>query len=273
MSHLRQMALRELKTGFRNPWAYSFIILFVLFMLTLLLIDSQGYVQGYSSITGTLLTLILYLLPLMTLMLGSFSLTSEKEDGSWELLSTYPLSTTSFIVGKYAGLIIMMLVIICFGFGTAGAAGLLMGRGFSLDTYLVMLGFTVSLTLMFLALAILTGTLAHNRWQALTYSVAIWFFLIIAWAPALIAVLGLLPYMWIKPAVTLLTLLNPAELARLFAVVHLGGGSVLGPEYYDWIQWIRRPAGTIFYLAYALVWIGVIVGAANLVWERRRQRG
>src|SRR5690606_30504657 len=194
---IRLVALREIKTGFRNPWAYSFIILFAAFMLVLLLINSQGYVEGYSSVTATMLNLILYLLPLMTLMLGSFSLTGEKEDGNWELLSTYPLGTTSYILGKFFGLAVVMFVIIMFGLGVAGSVGLVTGSSFQLQSYVVLSGFATCLMLLFLALAMLIGTLARNRWQALTIAVATWFFLVIAWAPALVALLGMLPYMWI----------------------------------------------------------------------------
>jgi len=272
MNHIRLVAAREIRMGLRNPWAYSFIGIFAVFMMILLLVNAQGYVAGYSGVTGTMLNLVLYLLPLMTLMLGSFSLTGEKEDGGWELLSTYPLGTTAYIAGKYIGLTVVMLVIIFCGFGAAGVLGYAMGTGFQLQTYITLLGFSLSLMLMFLALAMLVGTMARNRWQALTISVALWFFLVIAWAPALIAVLGMLPYTWIKPAVTMLTALNPAELSRLFAVISLGGGSVLGPEYYDWVQWIRRPSGTIAYAAFALVWIGFVAGLANYLWERRRVR-
>lgn len=273
MMHFRQVAIREMRIGLRNPWAYSFIALFALFMLSLLLIQSQGYVTGYSSMTATMLNLVLYLLPLMTLMLGSFSVTGEKEDGSWELLATYPLGTFAFITGKFAGLALVMLVILLAGFGVSGVAGAISGSGFDAGTYAVLFLFALSLAIMFLAIAMLIGTIAKNRWQALTIAVAVWFFLIIAWAPVLIAVLGLLPYTWIKPAVSLLTILNPAELSRLFAVISLGGGSVLGPEYYEWVKWIRQPSGSAGYAAFTLVWIGVLISFANYIWERGRIRG
>lgn len=267
------VALREMRMGFRNPWAYTYILIFALFMMTLLMIHAQGYVQGYSSTTATTLNLVLYLLPLITLMLGSFSLTGEKEEGSWDLLASYPLSTVSYLTGKYGGLMIVLLVIIALGFGAAGVLGFFAGTGFRGETYAALFAFAASIALTFLALAMLAGSLAANRWQALAFSVAIWFFLVIAWTPILIALLGFLPYAWIKPAVTLLTLLNPAELARLFTVVHLGGGSVLGPEYYDWVQWIREPAGVLMYAVFLIVWIGVILGIAHLLWERGRGRG
>ncbi|MCZ1268315.1 ABC transporter permease, partial [Paenibacillus tundrae] len=120
MGDMVQVVRREMKMGFRNPWAYSFLILFCVFSLSLLIINSQNFVAGYSGTTGSMLNLILYLLPLMTLFLGSFSLTSEKEEGSWQLLSTYPIGTMSFIVGKYLGLSVVLMTIVTFGYGLMG---------------------------------------------------------------------------------------------------------------------------------------------------------
>ncbi|MBD2863000.1 ABC transporter permease [Paenibacillus oceani] len=273
MSHAIHVALREVKIGFRNPWAYSFMALFTVFSLALLLIQAQNVVRGYSAATGTMLSLILYLLPLMTLLLGSFSLTAEKEEGSWQLLSTYPMSTFSFISGKYAGLAVVLLTIVAFGFGVTGLLGAIAGQSFDAGTYALFLVFSAGLILLFLAVALGIGTIAGNRWQALTYAVAIWFFAIIGWQALLIAGLGMLPYMWIKPAVTVLTFLNPAELVRLFVVVKLGGGAVLGPEYYNWVQWIREPSGTWAFVGICLVWIVISIGLANQIWERGRARG
>lgn len=119
----------------------------------------------------------------------------------------------------------------------------------------------------------LIGTLARNRWQALTIAVGVWFFTVIAWPSLLIAMLGMMPYLWIKPAITTLTFLNPAELTRLFTVVKLGGGSTLGPEYYKWMMWIRSPWGTPVFAGVMLVWIGAALAAAYGLWERGRGRG
>lgn len=273
MRELGQVAVREIKIGFRNPWAYSFMALFALFMLSLLLINAQGYVSGYSGTTGTMLNLALYLLPLMALMLGSFSLTGEKEEGNWELLSTYPLGTWAFLAGKYVGLAVVLLAIVSTGFGIVGAAGWLLGGGFELAAYGRLLAFAAGVSLFFLGVAMLIGSVARNRWQALTIAVGVWFFAIIAWPSVLIATLGFLPYLWIKPAVTVLTFLNPAELTRLFTVVKLGGGSTLGPEYYKWMLWIRSPWGTPMFVAVMAAWIGTALAIAYGLWERGRRRG
>ncbi|MEK8132620.1 ABC transporter permease [Paenibacillus filicis] len=271
--NLLHIALREIKIGFRNPWAYSFMALFALFSLSLLLINAQRFVQGYSSTTSSMLNLILYLLPLMTLLLGSFSLTAEKEEGSWQLLSTYPLSTFSFIGGKYTGLTAVLMTIVAFGYGLTGVVGSVAGRGLDGQTFGMFMAFSFGLILLFLAIALVIGTVARNRWQALTIGVAVWFFTVIGWPTLLISLLGLLPYLWIKPALVVLTFLNPAELVRLFVVVKLGGGAALGPEYYTWVGWISKPSGSWMFLLVCMVWIAAAIGWAQLVWERGRSRG
>lgn len=273
MNPMLRVAEREIKIGFRNPWSYSFLALFSLFSLILLLIQARNAVAGYTGITAAMLNLILYLLPLMTLLLGSFSLTAEKEEGGWELLSTYPIRTFTFVFGKFAGMAAVLLAIIAFGFGLAGLFGALFGRGLDFATFALFFVFSVGLAMLFLAVALIIGTLAENRWQAMTMSVAVWFFAIIAWPSLLIAGLGLLPYVWVKPAVTLLTMLNPAELVRLFTVVKLGGGSVLGPEYYRWVEWIKGPSGSLSFLGLVVLWIGAALAYANFSWERRRKHG
>ncbi|MNW35570.1 ABC-2 family transporter protein [compost metagenome] len=273
MDDMWQIAHREIKTGFRNPWSYSFLALFCVFSLALLMIHAQNFVQGYTGTTGSMLNLILYLLPLMTLFLGSFSLTSEKEEGSWQLLSTYPLSTLSFIVGKYVGLGVVLLTIIAFGYGLMGVMSGVIGSRLDVTTYMLFLVFSSGLVLLYLSIALLIGTLSKNRWQALTISVSVWFFTVIGWPTLLIAMLGTLPYLWIKPMLVVLTFLNPAELVRLFVVVKLGGGSILGPEYYQWVEWIQRPSGSWLFILVCSVWIAGSISLVYWRWERGRTRG
>lgn len=137
MSDMLQVAKKEIKVGLRNPWAYSFLALFSVFSLCLLLVNSQNEISGYSGVTGSMLSLILYLLPLMALFLGSFSLTAEKEEGSWQLLSTFPLGTIPFLLGKYFGLSIVVLTIISFGYGLMGLVTALFGIVFEVNTYVL----------------------------------------------------------------------------------------------------------------------------------------
>ena len=268
-----QVAKREIKMGFRNSWSYSFLALFSTFSLSLLVIHSKSGVQGYSGVTGAMLHLTLYLLPLMTLFLGSFSLTIEKEEGSWALLSTYPLSTISFILGKYVGLCVVLFTIICFGYGIMGIISSLIGSVFHAHTYFLFLLFSGVLVFLFLTIALLIGCACKNKWKALTFSVFLWFFCIVGWSTILIATLSFLPYLWVKPFLIFLTFLNPAELVRLFVVVKLGGGSILGPEYFQWVDWIDCPGGSWIFSTICCAWVVIMLTVVCFIWERSRSRG
>src|SRR5699024_1478868 len=92
------VAQREIKLGFRNAWTYSFLILLTFFTAVILLLQtSSATSDGYTDMTGTIMNMTLYLLPLITLLLGGFSTAAEKEDGQWGLLSTYPISAYIFL--------------------------------------------------------------------------------------------------------------------------------------------------------------------------------
>src|SRR5699024_8035634 len=117
--------------------------------------------------TGTMMNKTLYLLPLITLLFGGVSIANEKEDGHWGLLSTYPLSTYTFLWGKYLGLSIIMVVMLSFSFGLAGLITFLFGKSITLMTLLFFWMFASSLALVFLGISITIGALANNRWQAL----------------------------------------------------------------------------------------------------------
>jgi Cu-processing system permease protein len=187
-------------------------------------------------------------------------------------LATYPLRTPSFILGKYAGVSAVVLTIVSFSYGLIGLLTAWMDKRFELGTYLLFLFFSYGLVLLYLTLALWIGAWAKNRWQAMTVSVMVWFFTIMAWPTLLIAGLGLLPYLWIKPALTVLTLLNPAEFVRLFVVIQLGGGTVLGPEYYEWVSWIRSTSGSLRFGLFFILWLVVSLTGVCLIWERRRSR-
>lgn len=266
--HIRYVAERELKLGFRNPWFYSFLSLFSLFCLALLLVQSQTDISGFTGTTSAVLNLTLMMLPLMTLLLGSFALTSEKEDHHWRLLATYPLTTHSFMVGKFIGLLIQMMVILSFGYGLTGTVSVFSGSVIRFSDFLLFFLFASVLTILYLSLALLLGAWCKNRWQALVAAVATWFFTVVGWSTMLIAGISLLPYQWVKPVLVWLTVLNPAELSRLFAVIQLGGGSILGPEYYEWVSWANRPWGAVLLMTFVVTWFTIFMLLANAWWKR-----
>lgn len=269
------IAKKEFKLGFRNPWAYTFLAIFSLFSIALLFInaDSQVGIGQYTTMTGTMMNLLLYFLPLMTLLLGSFSVTSDKEDGTWSLLLSYPLTSSHWLTGKFIGIYVVIIAIVSFGFGVAGLIGSIFGINLPRGTGLFLLIFSLLLTLIFLALAIFIGTISKNRWQALTLSVSIWILLVLAWPILMIAVLNSLNYSVLKSTLEIVTLLNPAEFTRIFMITKLGGGAVFGPEYIHWVGWIQSKWGTYYFFVLCFVWVNVFMTTATFLTERGRRHG
>lgn len=271
--HTLTIAKREIKLGFRNSWTYSFLILLSIFTVAILLLQSGvNSTEGYTDMTGTMMNMTLYLLPLITLLLGSVSIAVEKETGHWELLSTYALSKTSFLWGKWLGLAVILLTMLAFSFGFAGLIAFLFGKSFPLETLIFFWVFSSLLALIYLGVSIAIGAIAKNRWQALIGGIAIWFITIIIWPLLLISILSLLPYSVLYFILEISTFLNPAELVRIFSMMKLGAGSVFGPEYDQWVTWVNGAFGTPIFIGVVSIWIIIMILIGAFLWERRDRR-
>ena len=137
------------------------------------------------------------------------------------VVNTYPLFTLSYIVGKIGGQFTAQAIVFTFSYGISLGIGLIMGNGFSSDWLLSIYFFCISLIFFFLIIGITVGTIVSTRWQALSISVIIWFFLIMIWPTALIGILGLVPYPWIAPLMKFALFINPAEFIRVAFVLSL----------------------------------------------------
>ena len=275
MVRILTIAHREIKLGFRNSWTYSFLILLSIFTIALFLIQSGiPTIRGYTDMTGTVMNMTLYLLPLITLLLGGFSATAEKENGQWGLLSTYPLTAYTFLCGKWIGLAVILLTMLFFSFGLTGIIAILFGQVLSIATLAFFLLFSSVLALIYLSISLFIGSIAKNRWQALIGGIGVWFFTVIIWPLLMISTLSHLPsYNLIQPALQALTLLNPAEFVRVFFVMRLGAGSAFGANYDEWIIWATNSYGLMIFTGICLTWIIASLLLGGFIWNRGDQNG
>jgi len=269
------VAVREIKLGFRNFWTYSFLILLTIFTIAILLLHSSvATVQGYTDMTGTVINITLYLLPLITLLLGSFSVAVEKEDGQWRLLSTYPITVYAFLWGKWLGLTTIIMTMIFFSFGFAGLIMVIFGQAISIQTFIFFWLFSTILAIVYLSIALLIGSVVKDRWQSLIGGITVWFITIVIWPLLMISILGNLPsYKLIQPTLQGLTLLNPAEFVRIFSIMRLGAGTTFGAEYDQWITWATSHYGLLIFfgLLISLILISIFVG--GLIWNWSDKHG
>ena len=255
----------------RSRSYYSIAILWIVVISLLLVLErTNEAISGYTNVTWTIVNIMLYILPLFMLIFGSFSIANEMENGQWRLLCTYPLDFVSYFFGKLGGQFTAQAVCFSVAYWFSMIVALLFGINISLTWMMILYLFSLLLILFFLTIGLFIGSLVHTRWQALTLSVAVWFFLIMIWPTALIAILGTLPYPMIGALMKIAMIMNPAEFLRFFLVIRLDGGAIFGqaydglvPLFDEGIVW-----GVLF--LYAFVFIAIFGFIA--VWFLKRRR-
>ncbi|WP_428910222.1 ABC transporter permease [Niallia sp. Krafla_26] len=263
----------ELRMTVRQRSYYSLLILWVsVISLLFLLQASAPSLTGYTSMTGTVVNIALYIIPLFMLIIGSFSIANEMENGQWRLLTSYPLPSISYIIGKIGGQFTAQAIVFTFSYGISLAIGLIGQNGFSSEWLLSIYFFSMILIFFFLVIGITVGCIVSTRWQALTISVIIWFFLIMIWPTALISILGLVPYPWIAPLMKIGLYLNPAEFIRVSFVLLFDGGSVFGQAYDSLMTYLDSGFGIYVSILYFIVFLTLMVLFSMIMLEWRKRR-
>jgi Cu-processing system permease protein len=219
------VAHKELRDRLRNRWVMAVALVFTVFALVITYFGGaqQGAV-GVRSIEFTiasLVSLVIYLIPLIALLLGFDAVVGERERGSLDLLLALPITRLELLLGKYLGLAAALTVSTVAGFGVVavllagqiGVAGLLPYAGFLFSS--VLLG------LAFLSLAVLLSVVARDRTRASGLAIALWFFFVLVFDLLLLGLLvaagGEAGGAWFP----YLLLFNPADVFRILNVISL----------------------------------------------------
>jgi Cu-processing system permease protein len=265
------LCISEWKSMFRGRSYYSSILLWVtIFSFLFLLAGTNHHISGYTNTTGTIVNIILYLLPLLMMITGSFSITNEMESGQWNLLCTYPVKIPTYLLGKFFGIFTSQAVLFTFSFGISMSIGMLFGTVLSIKWLLSIYFFSILLVFIFLSIGIFIGTFVQTRWKALTSAVAFWFFMIMIWPTALIAVLGLVPYPMIDPLMKVAMVANPAEFFRVFLIIKWESGSIFGQAYDSIVLLFQSGVSWFILFGYLLLYSCLLFLLSFLLLKRRQ---
>lgn len=117
------IAGQELKINIRNKWMLMFAAIFGGLSLAVsyfgMVTAGSAGVQSFTRTTASLLNLVLYLVPLVTLVMATLSFSSER--GPNELLFSQPVARGDILLGKLLGLFLCAAAATCIGFGLSGA--------------------------------------------------------------------------------------------------------------------------------------------------------
>jgi Cu-processing system permease protein len=269
---VRVLSGHEFRGALRNRWLLAYAVVFAALALGVSLIGMRlvGAIglEGYGRTTASLINLCLSLVPLVAMLLGSVSLTGDRETGALEGFLAQPLDRTHLLFGRFIGALGAVAVATLIGFGVAGLLiGLATGAAGGLQ-YLAFLGTSVALASAYLAIGTLIGVLVRNRVQAVAAALGIWFASVAALDLALIGFGALTGAS--AQALAAALLLNPTQVARILALLVLDPTlEILGPVGGYLVARMGSTGAAALLLAALAAWsVGPFVAAAAL-FERR----
>lgn len=222
---MQALAAKEFRDRLRNRWVLAVAVVFTAFSLLITYFGSAAQGQiGPRSIELTiasLVSLVIYLIPLIALLLGFDAIVGERERGSLDLLLALPITRLELLLGKYLGLAAALTLSTVAGF--ALVAGVLYQR-FGVAALYHYGGFVLSsvlLGLAFLSLAVLLSVLARDRTRASGLAIALWFGLVLVFDLLLLGLLVATGGQVGGDAIAYLMLLNPADIFRILNVFSL----------------------------------------------------
>jgi Cu-processing system permease protein len=221
-TQVRVIAAKEWRERIRNWWVLAVAMIFALFALAIAYFGTaqQGTVgfHGINVTIASLVSLVIYLVPLIAMILGYDAIVGEKERGSLELLLSMPITRFEILLGKYLGLSAALACATAIGFG----AGLLplMGQLGMRDFYHYA-GFVFSAILMgmaFLSLSLWLSVVAQDRMRASGMAIGVWFFFVLVFDLLLMGLLVLSKGSLGSSVFAGLLMLNPADVFRLLNI-------------------------------------------------------
>jgi Cu-processing system permease protein len=265
------IAKQELAAALRGRMILAFGGLFATLAIGIALAglgaSGQLLVQGFTRTAVSLLTLALYLLPMLGLILGASAFGGD--DGGAELLLAQPISRTEALAGRALGLAAALSVVALGGFALAGVV-VLVGAGAMGAGGFLLAAFGATLVgLVGLSIGVLIGIVVRRRGAAVGWALAAWVIAAVLFDLAAIAVLQLAgdgqPGPWL---VTLLAL-NPIDGVRALALVGLGADVLLGPTGAALHRMLGPGGGALWVAGSLVMWLVVPSVAGAAVFRRR----
>ncbi len=219
------IAGKEFWDRIRNRWVLAVALVFTVFALVIAYFGGaqQGTV-GFRSIEFTiasLVSLVIYLIPLIALLLGFDAIVGERERGSLDLLLSMPITRFELLLGKYLGLAAALTFSTVAGFGLVALVLAPQLDPVALFHYAGFVLSSVLLGLAFLSLAVMLSVFAADRTRASGLAIALWFFFVLVFDLLLLGALVFTGGTYGGEIFPYLLMLNPADVFRILNIFSL----------------------------------------------------
>ncbi len=247
----------------RNVLRGRAVLLFALCLLVL----TEGLLWlggGGTRAVVSLMNVVLYLVPLLSLVFGTMYLYGARE--FMELLLAQPVDRGSLFAGVLAGLALPMAMAIAAGIGLPflwhGGAG-----GGTAVVALLVVG--VLLVGIFTALAVLIVLLFDDRAKGLGAAIVLWLVVAVLYDGALLAVIAAFRDYPIETPLLLLTLLNPIDLARVVLLLSIDVAALMGYTGAAFQRFFGNAWGIGIALVSLVLWAAIPLGLGARRFRRK----
>ncbi|SLN61035.1 ABC transporter permease [Oceanibacterium hippocampi] len=223
MTSILALAASEFRIALRNRWVAIAIVMMTLFAVVLTVAGTAATgTLGVDRLTVTVASLIslgVYLLPLLALLLSFDAVAGECERGTLALMLTYPVGRAEILAGKFIAHLGILALAATIGFGTAAAIALIADPEASVGLPALFRLFWTAPVLgaAFLGIGYALSAVARRPGAAAGLAIAVWLVVVVLYDIALLAAIvtdggGTFTvdfFPWLLAA-------NPADAFRLF---------------------------------------------------------
>ncbi|HEU4643449.1 MAG TPA: ABC transporter permease subunit [Gemmatimonadaceae bacterium] len=251
----------ELRDVIRSRWVIAYALFFLLVTDTLL-----RFGDGGTKALLSLVNVVLFLIPLVTIVFGTMYLYDARE--FIELLLAQPVRRRQLFAGLYLGLALPLSL----GF-VAGIAVPFAVHGLDAPSELGTLAALalggVLLTAIFVAIAFLIAVRVEDKVKGLGAAIALWLlFTVLYDGVVLLAVLLFADYPLERPMVALM-LTNPVDLARVLLLMRFDVSALMGYTGAVFQKLFDTTSGVALALGVLAAWC-VVPLAVGCRWFRRK---
>jgi Cu-processing system permease protein len=224
------VAGKEIRECLRNRWLLAATLLLAGLALTLTFLGSAPTgsvgVPALDVVIVSLSSLTIFLIPLIALLISHDAIIGEIERGTMLLLLSHPVARWQVVIGKFVGHLGVLAFSTLVGYGAAALALWLTAAAVELESWLAfatMIGTSVLLGAVFVAIGYLISALAKDRGTAAGLAIGVWLALVLIYDMALLGLLVADQGKNLSGGIlSALLLFNPTDVYRL---LNLAGSS------------------------------------------------
>ncbi|WP_282167357.1 ABC transporter permease [Shewanella japonica] len=216
------LARKERQECIRNHWSVVLFVLFGGLSFTVTLAGSavSGELAGGTLIStiSSLTSLSVFIIPLVAILISYDAFVGEREAGTLSLLLTYPISQIDILLGKFVAHGGLLIIAITLTYGGSGLLFWLLSEQANTALVIRLYGQLIIssclLALVFILLSYLVSVHAQQKGKVLGFLFMVWFAFVLVFDLLLLALLVADFGLQAQRFVSLMMLLNPADIYR-----------------------------------------------------------